>query len=88
VVAFHLHQTNLASSDNLTPDYMGEAIQFRSLNRQIWGWSGRPRQAEGQSPVLLEKLKGLWKKSERKVLTVARFPCKKRVVSHLQPKSI
>lgn len=28
---------DLAGSESLTPDYVGEAIQFRSLDRQIWG---------------------------------------------------
>ncbi|MCU0771531.1 MAG: hypothetical protein MUE94_07155 [Verrucomicrobia bacterium] len=28
---------DLANSDRLTADHIGEAIQFRSLDRQIWG---------------------------------------------------
>jgi magnesium chelatase family protein len=28
---------DLADSDRISPDHVGEAIQFRSLDRQIWG---------------------------------------------------
>jgi magnesium chelatase family protein len=28
---------DLKSSDSITSDHIGEAIQFRSLDRQIWG---------------------------------------------------
>ena len=28
---------DIADSDRITADHIGEAIQFRSLDRQIWG---------------------------------------------------
>jgi magnesium chelatase family protein len=28
---------DLAGSENVLPDHVSEAIQFRSLDRQIWG---------------------------------------------------
>jgi magnesium chelatase family protein len=30
---------DLAGEQNITSDHVSEAIQFRSLDRQVWGWS-------------------------------------------------
>jgi magnesium chelatase family protein len=30
---------DLAEVDRITTDHVSEAIQFRSLDRQIWGWA-------------------------------------------------